>query len=41
MLRSQMDRRRDLLRQLQRAQFGHCSEKLDPEQLQLTIEDIE
>lgn len=38
---SQMDRLRQLLRQLQRAQFGRRSEKLDPEQLQLALEDIE
>ena len=38
---SQMDRLRHLLRQLQRAQFGRRSEKLDPEQLPLAIEDIE
>jgi transposase len=38
---SQNDRLRHLLRQLQRAQFGRRSEKLDPEQLQLAIEDIE
>ena len=38
---SQMDRLRHLLRQLQRAQFGRRSEKLDPEQLLLAIEDIE
>ncbi|GAA0008130.1 hypothetical protein BRDID11002_81370 [Bradyrhizobium diazoefficiens] len=38
---SQMDRLQHLLRQLQRAQFGRRSEKLDPEQLQLAIEDIE
>lgn len=30
---SQIDRLRHLLRQLQRAQFGRRSEKLDPEQL--------
>jgi transposase len=30
---SQNDRLRHLLRQLQRAQFGRRSEKLDPEQL--------
>ena len=36
---SQMDRLRHLLRQLQRAQFGRRSEKLDPEQLLLAIED--
>ena len=29
------------LRQLQRAQFGRRSEKLDPEQLLLALEDIE
>jgi transposase len=38
---SQVDRLRHLLRQLQRAQFGRRSEKLDPEQLLLAIEDIE
>ena len=38
---SQNDRLRHLLRQLQRAQFGRCSEKLDPDQLLLAIEDIE
>ena len=38
---SQIDRLRHLLRQLQRAQFGRRSEKLDPEQLQLALEDIE
>src|ERR1700682_5164570 len=38
---SQMDRLRHLLRQLQRAQFGRRSEKLDPEQLFLALEDIE
>jgi transposase len=38
---SQIDRLRHLLRQLQRAQFGRRSEKLDPEQLQLSLEDIE
>jgi transposase len=38
---SQNDRLRHLLRQLQRAQFGRRSEKLDPEQLQLALEDIE
>ena len=38
---SQNDRLRHLLRQLQRAQFGRRSEKLDPEQLLLAIEDIE
>ena len=34
---SQMDRLRHLLRQLQRAQFGRRSEKLDPEQLLLAL----
>src|SRR5258707_9373336 len=34
-------RLRHLLRQLQRAQFGRRSEKLDPEQLLLALEDIE
>src|SRR6266511_5541915 len=38
---SQIDRLRHLLRQLQRAQFGRRSEKLDPEQLLLGLEDIE
>jgi transposase len=38
---SQYDRLRHLLRQLQRAHFGRSSEKLDPEQLHLTFEDIE
>ncbi len=38
---SQMDRLQHLLRQLQRAQFGRRSEKLDPEQLVLALEDIE
>ena len=37
----QNDRLRHLLRQLQRAQFGRRSEKLDPEQLALALEDIE
>jgi transposase len=38
---AQMDRLRHLLRQLQRAQFGRRSEKLDPEQLLLALEDVE
>jgi len=38
---SQNDRLRHLLRQLQRAQFGQRSEKLDPEQFALALEDIE
>jgi transposase len=37
----QNDRLRHLLRQLQRTQFGRRSEKLDPEQLALALEDIE
>src|SRR5260221_7439058 len=32
---------RHLLQQLRRAQFGRKSERLDPEQLQLAIEDLE
>src|SRR6516165_5667640 len=38
---TQVDRLRHLLRQLQRAQFGRRSEKLDPDQLLLAIEDTE
>src|SRR5262249_48949954 len=38
---SQIDRLRHLLRQLQRAQFGRRSEKLDHDQLLLALEDIE
>ena len=38
---SQNDRLRHLLLQLQRAHFGRRSEKLDPEQLQLALEDVE
>jgi transposase len=38
---SQNDRLRHLLRILQRAQFGRRSEKLDPDQLLLAIEDTE
>jgi transposase len=38
---SQNDRLRHLLRQLQRAHFGRRSEKLDPEQLALALEDVE
>lgn len=37
----QNDRLRHLLRQLQRAQFGRRSERLDPDQMQLTLEDVE
>jgi transposase len=39
--RSQIDRLRHLLRQLSRAQFGRRSEKLDPDQMLLALEDIE
>ncbi len=38
---TQNDRLRHLLRQLQRARFGRSSEKLDPDQLGLALEDIE
>jgi transposase len=38
---SQNDRLRHFLRQLQRAQFGRRSEKLDSDQLGLALEDIE
>ena len=41
LLAEQNDRLRHLLRQLQRMQFGRRSEKLDPDQLQLALEDIE
>src|SRR5258708_15912242 len=37
----QNDRLRHLLQELRRAQFGRKSERLDPEQLQLAIEDLE
>src|SRR5580658_770030 len=37
----QNERLRHLLHQLRRAQFGRSSEKLDPDQLQLALEDIE
>jgi len=40
-LASQNDRLRHLIRQLQRLQFGRRSEKLDPDQLSLALEDIE
>jgi transposase len=39
--REQNERLLHLLRQLQRARFGRSSEKLDPDQLQLALEDIE
>jgi transposase len=38
---AECDRLRHLLRQLQRAQFGRRSEKLDPDQLALVLEDVE
>src|SRR3954466_12198659 len=40
-LASQNDRLRHLIRQLQRLRFGRRSEKLDPDQLNLALEDIE
>ena len=40
-VREQNDRLHHLLRQLQRAQFGRRSERLDHEQMQLALEDIE
>lgn len=40
-LASQNDRLRHLIRQLQRLQFGRRSERLDPDQLNLALEDLE
>jgi transposase len=40
-LASQNDRLRHLIRQLQRLRFGRRSEKLDPDQLALALEDVE
>ena len=40
-LADQNDRLRQLIRQLQRMQFGRRSEKLDPDQLNLALEDLE
>jgi transposase len=40
-LAAQNDRLRHLIRQLQRLQFGRRSEKLDPDQLNLALEDVE
>ena len=37
----QNERFRHLLQQLRRAHFGRSSEKLDPDQLRLALEDIE
>ena len=38
---AELEKLRLLIRQLQRAQFGRRSEKLDPDQLQLGLEDLE
>src|SRR3712207_3920028 len=38
---AEIERLRLLIRQLQRARFGRRSEKLDPDQLQLGLEDLE
>jgi transposase len=40
-LAEQNDRLRHLIRQLQRMQFGRRSERLDPDQLNLALEDLE
>ena len=40
-LAGQNDRLRHLIRQLQRMQFGRRSEKLDPDQLALGLEDLD
>src|SRR5690242_21732936 len=40
-LAAQNDRLRHLIRQLQRLRFGPRSEKLDPDQLNLALEDVE
>ena len=40
-LAGQNDRLRHLIRQLQRMQFGRRSEKLDPDQFNLALEDLE
>ena len=40
-LAGQNDRLRHLLRQLQRMQFGRRSERLDPDQFNLALEDLE
>jgi transposase len=39
--RAEIDKLRFLIRQLQRALYGRRSEKSDPEQLQLGLEDLE
>ena len=38
---AEIEKLRLLIRQLQRGRFGRCSEKLDPDQLQLGLEDLE
>src|SRR3712207_6394780 len=38
---TEIEKLRLLIRQLQRGQFGRRSEKLDPDQLQLGLEDLE
>jgi uncharacterized coiled-coil DUF342 family protein len=38
---AQIDRLRHLLKELQRARFGRSSERLDPDQLQLALEEVE
>src|SRR3954465_5970912 len=38
---AESEKRRLLIRQLQRGRFGRRSEKLDPDQLQLGLEDLE
>src|SRR4051794_18483320 len=38
---AEIEKLRLLIRQLQRGQFGRRSEKLDPDQLQLSLEDLE
>ena len=40
-LAAQNDRLRHLIRQLQRLRFGRRSEKLDPDQLNLALEDVD
>jgi hypothetical protein len=40
-LEDQNERLRHFIRQLQRMQFGRRSEKLDPDQLNLALEDLE
>ena len=38
---SEVEKLRVIIRQLQRTQFGRRSERLDPDQLQLGIEDLD